>query len=199
MRKIEELTLRNAELERFAINSQTQIDSLCSQQDNHEIEISTIQRAAFRQLAEVTWMPEEDSMLSGEFKHCNDRIWAWAKANALKSMDDVSNLDDAAQQELETYLARRKFVHLEDNKFPESFGKGKFSTHGPSLLLAAAISHELCEQTINDPFAVLYNTFDIGIENPPLASEGYAWEVLDQLLLKLKTSKCSTLKSEASD
>jgi len=138
-------------------------EEISSLQNNHEKEIRTLQQAAFRQMAEAAWVPEQDTAFQEELKDCNQKIWTWAKNHALKSFDRSIETHKDLLKDL-SYTVR-----LNNGKFPKYFSKGKFAAQAPALLVASAISDEIYSRTICNPFLVFSIPF--GDSKEPLVSK----------------------------
>lgn len=133
----------------------SELDVVYEGQNSHEKEIQTLQRAAFRKMAEAAWVPQEETVVQEELRDCNQKIWTWAKSHAIKSFDDGGN---EARRHLSECLSHT--VQLKDGEFPEYFGEGKLATQVPALLVASTISEEIYHRTIGEPFLVFYTPFE---------------------------------------
>lgn len=158
-------------------------------QNNHEKEICDLQRAAFRQMAEAAWVPEEETAFREELKDCNQKIWTWAKSHAIKSFDDGIE----AHRDLLEYLSCA--VRLKDGEFPKYFSQGKFATQTPALLVASAVSEEIYHRTICEPFLVFYASFQDSEQRPEGERSCNIMNTLDDVYNQLNKSQRSQLMS----
>jgi hypothetical protein len=137
-----------------------ELDIICEGQNNHEKEIRTLQQAAFRQMKEAGWVPQEETAFQEVLRDCNENIWVWARSHAIKSFDDGNE----AYKDLLECLSHT--VQLKDGEFPEYFSKGKFATQAPILLVASTVSEEIYHRTICEPFLVFYTPFEDSKQPP---------------------------------
>lgn len=139
----------------------------------HENEIRTLQKAAFRQMAEENWVLEDGTTLRGETRNCNERIWSWEKENAIRSVDEIKKLP-TKRPELLQYLSST--TNIIDNKLSAALNNQKMAGR---LLLAAAVSHEIYSRTVNQRFLVFYTPIRERGQNGDGGTDGNGTKVLE--------------------